>query len=331
MGGNDLNGGIPDALGKLKKLQKLKINSSNLTGSIPVTLCELGRLFELNLENNQLSHPLLGCLGNISSLRKIYLGHNELTSVELSALWTNKDLQIVDLSYNNLNGSLGSEIGSCKANTTRSSSKTRVLKYVLPSVALVIILTIIMIWLTTRCNRKTVLASQSSSLITVKRISYYDIHKSTNNFDDENLIGRGSIGSVYKRTFFDGMIAAIKKSCQSVALVIILAIIMIWLTTRCNRKTALASQSSSLITVKRISYYDIHKSTNNFDDENLIGRGSIGSVYKGTFFDGMIAAIKVFNLNLETANKSFDTECNMLCNIRHRNLVTGLGRCKPQF
>ncbi|KAL2476679.1 Receptor-like protein kinase 2 [Abeliophyllum distichum] len=52
-------------------------------------------------------------IANLSNLIWLEIGgHNELTSVELSALWRNKNLQIVDLSYNNLNGSLGSEIGS---------------------------------------------------------------------------------------------------------------------------------------------------------------------------------------------------------------------------
>ncbi|CAI9771392.1 unnamed protein product [Fraxinus pennsylvanica] len=41
----------------------------------------------------------------------------------------------------------------------------------------------------------------------------------------------------------------------------------------------------------------------------------------------MIAAIKVFNLDLECANKSFDTECEILCNIRHRNLVKVISSC----
>ncbi|KAL2486539.1 Leucine-rich repeat protein kinase family protein [Abeliophyllum distichum] len=41
----------------------------------------------------------------------------------------------------------------------------------------------------------------------------------------------------------------------------------------------------------------------------------------------MIAAIKVFNLDLEGANKSFDTECHILCNIRHRNLVKVITSC----
>ncbi|KAL2487090.1 putative LRR receptor-like serine/threonine-protein kinase [Abeliophyllum distichum] len=96
---------------------------------------------------------------------------------------------------------------------------------------------------------------------------------------------------------------------------------------RRNRNTILPAKSTSPITIKRISYYEVLNATNNFDEENLIGIGSIGKVYKGVFSDGMIAAIKVFNLDLEGANKSFDTECHILRNIRHLNLVKVITSC----
>ncbi|CAI9784387.1 unnamed protein product [Fraxinus pennsylvanica] len=339
--------------------------SHPLPGCLGNTLCELGRLFELNLENSQLSRPLPGCLGNISSLRKIYLGHNELTSVELSVLWTNKDLQIVDLSYNNLNGSLGSEIGSVKGiqllnlsgnqfssdipntigqlenleNLIFSSNKLH--GSIPESFSELIALQYLDL------SHNNLFGVIPKSFETLKNLVYLNV--SFNELSGEipnegifkNLTASSFTGNrdLWGASQFEVMqckantarsstkTRVLKYVLPSVALVIILAIIMIWLMTRCNRKTGLTTQSSSLITVKRISYYDILKSTNNFDDENLIGRGSIGSVYKGTFSDGMIAAIKVFNLNLETANQSFDTECNILCNIRHRNLVTGLGSC----
>jgi LRR receptor-like serine/threonine-protein kinase FLS2 len=41
----------------------------------------------------------------------------------------------------------------------------------------------------------------------------------------------------------------------------------------------------------------------------------------------MIVAIKVFNLEVEGAFKSFDTECEVLRNIRHRNLVKIITTC----
>ncbi|KAL2512287.1 putative LRR receptor-like serine/threonine-protein kinase [Abeliophyllum distichum] len=96
---------------------------------------------------------------------------------------------------------------------------------------------------------------------------------------------------------------------------------------RRNWNTLLPARSTFPITIKRISYYAVLNATNKFDEENLIGIGGIGSVYKGIFSDGMIAAIKVFNLDLESENKSFDTKCHILCNIRHKNLVKVISSC----
>ncbi|KAL2476288.1 Leucine-rich repeat protein kinase family protein [Abeliophyllum distichum] len=94
-----------------------------------------------------------------------------------------------------------------------------------------------------------------------------------------------------------------------------------------QRNTLLSAPSTSPITIKRIPYYEVLNATNKFNEGNLIGIDSIDSVYRGIFSDGMIAAIKVFNLDLEGANKSFDTECHILCNIRHRNLDKVITSC----
>lgn len=50
-------------------------------------------------------------------------------------------------------------------------------------------------------------------------------------------------------------------------------------------------------------------------------------VYKGELSDGTIAAIKVFNLHFAKALKNFDTECEVLSNVRHRNLVKIISTC----
>ncbi|XP_057998184.1 probable LRR receptor-like serine/threonine-protein kinase At3g47570 [Hevea brasiliensis] len=55
-------------------------------------------------------------------------------------------------------------------------------------------------------------------------------------------------------------------------------------------------------------------------------RGS-GTVYKGRISDGMDVARKVFNLQLDGAFKSFDAECEVMSNIRHRNLVKIISCC----
>ncbi|GAY66918.1 hypothetical protein CUMW_252620 [Citrus unshiu] len=49
--------------------------------------------------------------------------------------------------------------------------------------------------------------------------------------------------------------------------------------------------------------------------------GSFGIVYKGILSDGNNVAIKVFKLQLGRAFRSFDSECEVLRNVRHRNLL----------
>lgn len=78
---------------------------------------------------------------------------------------------------------------------------------------------------------------------------------------------------------------------------------------------------------RRISYYQLVRATDGFSETNLLGQGSFGSVYKGMLPDEMQVAVKVFHLQLEGAFKSFEAECEVLRNIRHRNLVRIISAC----
>ncbi|KAK4487038.1 hypothetical protein RD792_006353 [Penstemon davidsonii] len=78
---------------------------------------------------------------------------------------------------------------------------------------------------------------------------------------------------------------------------------------------------------ERVSYYELLRATNNLDQVNLIGRGSLGSVYKGIFSNGTTVAVKVFDLDVQGALKSFDIKCQILRSIRHINLVKVVTSC----
>ncbi|CAO2039662.1 unnamed protein product [Urochloa humidicola] len=78
----------------------------------------------------------------------------------------------------------------------------------------------------------------------------------------------------------------------------------------------------------RVSYKDLAQATGNFSDSNIIGRGSFGSVYRGKLTQAKIqVAIKVFDLEIRFADKSFFSECEALRTIRHRNLLPVLTAC----
>ncbi|OIT24214.1 putative lrr receptor-like serinethreonine-protein kinase [Nicotiana attenuata] len=95
---------------------------------------------------------------------------------------------------------------------------------------------------------------------------------------------------------------------------------------RNNVPTQVESLPATTI-LARISYIEIERATQGFDQCNLLGRGGFGSVYKGIFANEMVLAIKVFNLQIEGAFKSFDTECEVLRNLRHRNLTKVISSC----
>ncbi|TQD98611.1 hypothetical protein C1H46_015859 [Malus baccata] len=89
------------------------------------------------------------------------------------------------------------------------------------------------------------------------------------------------------------------------------------------RETALLPQ----VLWRRVSRLELVRATNGLHESNLLGTGGFGSVYRGTLSDGIDIALKVFNLQLEEAFKSFAKECEMLSNIRHRNLIKIISYC----
>lgn len=79
-------------------------------------------------------------------------------------------------------------------------------------------------------------------------------------------------------------------------------------------------------TFKTVTYEDLLKATCGFSFANSIGVGSFGSVYKDILENGDVA-VKVMNLQISKALRSFNAECKALQNIRHRNLVKVLTTC----
>ncbi|KAL0423287.1 UNVERIFIED_CONTAM: Cysteine-rich receptor-like protein kinase [Sesamum radiatum] len=62
-------------------------------------------------------------------------------------------------------------------------------------------------------------------------------------------------------------------------------------------------------------------------EENKLGEGGFGDVYKATLKNGNIIAVKKLDISSGRAKADFETEVRLISNVHHRNLVRLLGYC----
>ncbi|CAN7129472.1 unnamed protein product [Brassica rapa subsp. narinosa] len=75
------------------------------------------------------------------------------------------------------------------------------------------------------------------------------------------------------------------------------------------------------------SYQELVKATNGFSQENLLGEGGFGCVYKGVLPDGRVVAVKQLKIGGGQGDREFKAEVETLSRIHHRHLVSIVGHC----
>ncbi|KAL3522277.1 hypothetical protein ACH5RR_015111 [Cinchona calisaya] len=80
----------------------------------------------------------------------------------------------------------------------------------------------------------------------------------------------------------------------------------------------------------RITYHEIDAATKSFSDENVIGVGGNGKVYKGIMAGGAEVAVKRISHRNSEGMREFISEVSSLGRLKHRNLVGLRGWCKKE-
>ncbi|XP_020676651.1 receptor-like protein kinase 7 [Dendrobium catenatum] len=236
---NQLNGQIPSSIGKLKSLSSLNLDNNQLSGKIPNTIGSCSALNSITLTGNSLSGPIPSSIGFLPNLNTLNLSSNRLSGAIPASLSSLK-LSSLDLSNNLLTGEVPPELsitaynesfignsGLCGDNIgylrrcSSSSSRSDKLRVALIAflVTVVLFLTVFFLILFRRRSHSTKgrnlrLSSDSWNMKSFSILTLNE-HEVINSIRQENLIGKGGSGEVYRVLLNNGHVVAVKHISNS--------------------------------------------------------------------------------------------------------------------
>ncbi|KAE8800296.1 putative receptor kinase [Hordeum vulgare] len=345
---NRYYGEIPSSIGNLSQLNLLALSTNNLEGSIPATFGNLTELISLDLASNLLSGKIPEEVMRISSLALFLNLSNNLLDGPISPhIGQLANLAIIDFSSNKLSGPIPNALGSCIA-LQFLHLQGNLLQGQIPKELMAL-----------RGLEELDLSNNNLSGPVPEFLESFQLLKNLNlSFNhlsgpvpDKGIFSNASVISLTSNGMLCGGPVffhfptcpypspdklASHKLLQILVFTAVGAFILlgVCIAARCyvNKSRGDAHQDQENIPemFQRISYTELHSATDSFSEENLVGRGSFGSVYKGTSGSGanlITAAVKVLDVQRQGATRSFISECNALKMIRHRKLVKVITVC----
>ncbi|WJX17418.1 hypothetical protein P8452_07339 [Trifolium repens] len=318
---NKLFGVLPSCLANMTYLRKIYIDSNNLSSTIPSSLWSLKDILEVSLSSNAFVGNLSPEIGNLRAITLLDLSRNQISSNIPSTISFLNNLQNLSLAQNKLYGSIPASLGDMVGLISLDLSQNMLTGVIPNSVESLLYLQNINLSYNRLQGRipdvgifKTFTAQSFMHNEALCRNPRLNVPLCDNHVKKKS--------SIVKKLLLKCIIPIAVSTILIVASIIILKV-------KKRKKVAntLERGLSTLGAPRRISYYELVQATNGFNESNLLGKGGFGSVYQGMLPDGEMIAVKVIDLHSNVKSKSFDTECNAMRNLRHRNLVKIISGC----
>ncbi|KAM3242245.1 hypothetical protein ACQJBY_054741 [Aegilops geniculata] len=358
LGGNNLSGIIPLSLGSLGDLIDLDLSTNSFNGTIEGWVGSLKKLQSLNLQGNNFVGAIPPSFGNLTRLSLLYLANNEFEGPIPPIFGKLTRLSAMDLSYNNLQGDIPPEISGLTLLRTLNLSSNRLTGEIPDDLSQCQGL------VTIQMDHNNLTGNITN--LNMLSLSYNDlsgaIPESLQHVSKLDLSHNHLQGPIPKKGVFSNASAILldgnSELCGGVpelhmppcpvaahrgtkiryylirvliplfGFMSLLLLVYFLVLERNMRRARYESQAPLGEHFTKVSYSDLVEATKNFSESNLLGKGSYGTVYKGKLVQHKLeVAVKVFNLEMQGAERSFMSECEALRTVQHRNLVSIITAC----
>ncbi|KAK7265765.1 hypothetical protein RJT34_33388 [Clitoria ternatea] len=296
-----LGGIISPSIGKLSRLQRLALHQNSLHGIIPNEITNCTELRALYLRGNYFQGGIPSAIGNLSYLNILDLSSNSLKGAIPSSIGRLSHLQVLNLSTNFFSG----EIPDIGVLSTFDKSSfignldlcgRQVQKPCRTSLGFPVVLPH---------------AESDQAAVPTKRSSHY------------------------MKGVIIGAMATV-----ALALVVILSFLWIRLLSKKERAarkyTEVKKQVDPEASTKLITFHgdlpytssEIIEKLESLDEEDVVGSGGFGTVYRMVMNDCGTFAVKRIDRSRDGCDKVFERELEILGSIKHINLVNLRGYCK---
>ncbi|XP_047057473.1 receptor-like protein kinase HSL1 [Lolium rigidum] len=331
---NRLTGEISPVIAGAANLSNLVVSNNRLTGRIPSEIGSVAKLYEFSADGNMLSGPLPSSLGGLAELGRLVLHNNSLSGQLLRGIHSWKKLSELNLADNGFTGAIPPELGDLPVLNYLDLSGNRLTGQVPVELE----------------NLKLNQFNVSNNQLSGQLPPQYATEAYRGSFlGNPGLCGdiaglcSDSQGGARNRSGFVWMMRSIFIFA---AVVLVLGVAWFYWRYRSFKKAKLSAERSkwTLTSFHKVSFSE-HDILDCLDEDNVIGSGASGKVYKAVLGNGEVVAVKKLwgtapkkkdaaesNGDNEgsaaaAADSSFDAEVRTLSKIRHKNIVKLLCCC----
>ncbi|KAL4578958.1 hypothetical protein LXL04_015092 [Taraxacum kok-saghyz] len=282
---NMITGTIPPAIGGLVNLTELYLQSNNLAGAIPEEIFNLKKLFEINVTDNNLTGEIPASIGSCSALTSLDFSRNNLSGEFPKGVLNLFNLNVLNVSRNKLTGAIPSKLGQMKS-LTHLDLSYNLFSGKVPSDGQL------------EDFNDTIFAGNPNLCLP---------HTPHCESESESNLKHHSINK-FKLFIYIFIPITILSSIIIASLIV-------------RRKIQIQKSKLWKLTAFQKLDFKPEDVIVCLKDENIIGKGGAGIVYRGSMANGIDVAIK----KLMGRNHGFEAEIQTLGRIKHRNIVRLLG------